>query len=401
MHALLIHQAFVAPGEPGGTRHFELARHCVEHGHRFTVVASPVSYLSGRRTATGRCNYEGVDVIRAYAPSSLHRSFLWRIIVFVVFMVSSTLAALRVKDVDVVIGTTPPIFQSLSAWFVAAIRRRPFLLEVRDLWPEFAIDMGVLTNPLLIALSRWLERFLYARASHLLVNSPAYRDYLIETGVHPTKISFIPNGVDVGMFDPANRGSAFRRQWGVEASFVVTYAGALGLANDISTLLRAAHHLRERKDIHFLLVGDGKERSRLETLSREWALDNVTFTGPLPKAQMPEVLAASDACVAILQDIPMFRTTYPNKVFDYMAAGRPIVLAIDGVIRSVVEEAGAGVFVPPGDDKALAKAITVLADDPEMARAMGERGRERVVQHFNRARQAQAFKRLLESMSDS
>lgn len=401
MDVLLIHQAFVGPGEAGGTRHYELARHCVdEHGFRFTVIASPISYLSGQ--ATGRAeveDYDGVRVLRAYTPATLHRSFAWRIIAFLNFMITSGLLALRSGPADVVMGTTPPIFQAVSAWAVAAVRRRPFLLEVRDLWPEFAIDMGILKNPILIALARRLERFLYARSTHLLVNSPAYRDYLLSKDVRSDKISFIANGVEADMFDPDPcLGQAFRRTWGLQDRFVVSYAGAMGAANDIPTLLKAARRLLGSPSIHFLLVGDGKERTKLEALKEEWKLDNVTFTGAVPKTTMPEVLAASDACVAILQDIPMFRTCYPNKVFDYMAAGRPTILAIDGVIRQAMEEAQGGIFVPPGDDEALAAAVGALAADPKRARAMGGAARTYVLQHFDRRQQAEQFATLLRGL---
>ncbi len=404
MHWLLIHQAFVSPREAGGTRHFELARYLQEQGHAMTIVASDVSYLTGEKVMShpgwvGEEVIEGIRVLRAYALPKIHRNFFWRVLAFWVFMITSAWVALRVKDVDGIMGTTPPLFQAVSAWLVATLRRKPFLLEVRDLWPEFAIDMGILTNPLLIWASRRLERFLYARADHLLVNSPAYRDYLMAHGIPAEKISFIPNGVDTAMFDPEADATELRRRWGLEGKFVVTYAGALGLANDIDTLLRAARHLQKMPQVHILLVGDGKERVRLERLARSWHLQNVTFTGAQPKAEMPQFLAASDACVAILKDIPMFRTTYPNKVFDYMAAGRPTILAIDGVIRQVVEAAQGGVFVPPGDDQALAQAIRDLAQHPDEARVMGRNARAYVQAHFERRDQAQAFQALLQSLT--
>src|SRR5262249_55244077 len=152
------------------------------------------------------------------------------------------------------------------------------------------------------------------------------------------------NGVDPTMFDPAADGRALKEEFKLTSKFVVVYAGALGMANDIGTLLNAAELLGNEPDIHFLLAGGGKERANLEAQTSQRGLRNVTFTGPLPKSRMPEVLAAADVCVATLKNIPMFTTTYPNKVFDYMAAGRPTVLGIDGVIRSVVEAAGGGIF---------------------------------------------------------
>jgi glycosyltransferase involved in cell wall biosynthesis len=406
MHALLIHQAFVSGEEAGGTRHYELGRHLVQRGHRFTIVASTISYLTGGCTVSGggmvtEQAIDGIRVRRVYMYPSLHRSFVWRVVSFLSFMVTSAWAAWRVESVNVVMGTSPPIFQAISAWLVAALRRRPFLLEIRDLWPEFAIDLGVLKNPILMALSRGLERFLYARATHLLVNSPAYRDDLVGKGIPEKKISLIPNGVDPDMFDPQADGRLVRDEFGLDGKFVVTYAGALGLANDIDTILRAAARLRDEPTIHFLLVGDGKERRQLEGQVERLSLSNVTFIGTRPKTDMPDILAASDACVATLKDIPMFRTTYPNKVFDYMAAGRPTLLAIDGVIRHVVEEAEGGVFVRPGDDAALANAIRSLSQDRQRNQAMGQAAREYVVQHFNRRQQAEQFIELLERLVES
>lgn len=394
MHVLLIHQAFVGPGEAGGTRHLELVLRAARQGHQATVIASDVSYLTGQ--PSGRPSIEslgeGVEVRRARSLGVLHRSFVWRVIAFVVFMVTSTLKALAVRRVDVVFGTTPPILQALSAWFVAAFKRVPFILEVRDLWPEFAVGMGVLKNPLLIAIARGLERFLYARATLIVVNSPAYRDYMLARGLQASKVHFVPNGVDTSMFEGERDRSASRHEWGVDDSgCVVLYAGALGKANDIGTLLDAAELLLSEPHIRFVLVGDGKDRASLQQQATARALSNVMFAGTVPKNQMPEVLAASDICLAILQDIPMFRTTYPNKVFDYMAAGRPVALAIDGVIREVIEASDGGVFVPPGDARALAETIRDLAADPGRRAAMGESGRRYVSAHFNRDDQAELF----------
>jgi glycosyltransferase involved in cell wall biosynthesis len=399
-HTVLIHQAFVGPEEAGGTRHYEFARRMVAEGHRFTIVASDLSYLTGRHIgAKGfitRESKDGIELLRAYTYKALHRSFFWRVASFLSFAITSVLAAFRAGVPDVVMGTTPPIFQAVSAYFVAFCLRRPFLLEVRDLWPAFAIDMGVLKHPLLISASRWLERFLYHRATHLLVNSPAYRDYLIDRGIPPEKVSLVANGADPEMFDPEKRGDQVRQQYGLDKKFVVSYAGALGMANDIDTMLRAAHRLLLNEGrIHFLLIGDGKERRNLEQKAQRMGLTNVTFTGAQPKERMAEFLAASDACVATLRDIPMFRTTYPNKVFDYMAAGRPTILAIDGVIRDVIEKAKGGLFVEPGNDQALAAAALQLCGDPALCARMGASARLYVSENFNRNEQAQRFCRLV------
>jgi len=401
MHILLIHQAFVTPNESGGTRHYEFARHFVEKGHKFTIIASNLSYLTGKPTTKKKSlvseqTLNSIRILRSYTFPSLHRSFVWRVISFISFMFFSIWAGVKTGPVDLVMGTSPPIFQAVSAYILAILKKRPFMLEIRDLWPEFGIDMGILTNPILIRLSRWLEAFLYARASHLVVNSPAFRDYLIIKGVPHEKITIIPNGVDPGMFSPENCGEKIREKYRLDGRFVVTYAGALGTANDIPNILNAARRLKADERIHFLLVGDGKERSNLEKMAKRMVLHNVTFTGVCTKSEMKNYLAASDAGLATLQNIPMFRTTYPNKVFDYMAAGRPTVLAIDGVIREVIEKAKGGVFVVPGNAAALADAILKLVDSPEDAWRMGENARAFVVEHFDRRKHADSFMRLLD-----
>lgn len=403
---LLIHQAFATPQQGGGTRHYELAQHLLSQQHSFAVVTSNVGYLTGARLSahSGLVTEEHVDgirILRAYTYPSLHRSFVWRVFAFFSFMFTAVIAGLRAGSVDVVMGTTPPIFQSVSAWVVAFLRGRPFLLEVRDLWPEFAVSMGVLRNPILIALSRWLEHFLYAAADHILVNSPAYRDYLMAKNVPADKVTVIPNGVTPEMFDPDGIGASMRAHWGIEGKFVAMYAGALGLANDIHTILGAAELLRENHAIQFVLVGDGKERAALEAYVARRGLTNVLFTGSQPKSVMADVLAAADVCIATLQNIPMFTTTYPNKVFDYMAAGRPTLLAIDGVIRQVVEAAEGGIFVPPGNPHALALAVLALSTNQDAVRAMGRSARRYVEAHFNRADQAQDFERLVTWMANS
>jgi len=401
MRVLLIHQAFVSPKEAGGTRHFELAKHCLVSDIDFSIVASNLSYLSGkkaieRKGIVKKQSIENIDVYRAYTYPALHKSFIWRVFSFLSFMMTAIIAALRAGSTDLVMGTSPPIFQALSAWAAAKIKRVPFLLEIRDLWPEFAIAMGVLKNPILIRLSKLLESFLYAQADHILVNSPAYREYMLQRGISPQKVTLIPNGVEAGMF--SGTGAGIRDELGLNGKFVVIYAGALGQANDIPTLIRAAEILKTNEKIHFLILGDGKERANLEILAQAYKLNNMTFTGSRPKSEMPSFLAASDACVAILQDIPMFKTTYPNKVFDYMAAGKPVVLAIDGVIREVVEAANGGIFVPPGDAKVLSDAIQKLANDPNKAERMGKDARNYVTAHFDRRMQAQRFIELITGM---
>ncbi|MBN2555521.1 MAG: glycosyltransferase family 4 protein [Anaerolineales bacterium] len=400
MHILLIHQAFAALGEPGGTRHHEIARHLRANGHDVTILASTISYLAGERLGDERIEVDdaGVVIRRCYTYSGYHRSFFHRVLGFFSFMLSSFFAALAVKKVDLVWGTSPPIFQGVTAWVIARLKRVPYLFEVRDLWPLFAIAVGVLDNPILISLSRWLERFLYSRADRVIVNSPGYLEHVRMRGAR--FVDLVPNGVEVAMFFPDERGAAFREEHHLGDGFLAFYAGAHGLSNDLDVVLEAASILRERKDIHFVLVGDGKEKRRLLKVASTRGINNVVFIPPIPKNHMPVALAAADACIAILKPIDVYKLTYPNKVFDYMAAGRPVVLAIDGVVREVVEKGQAGIYSPPGDPAALALSVSTLADDPEMRLRMGKAGRLYVMEHFDRPQLSATITVIMQKMCD-
>lgn len=402
MHILLIHQAFTALDEPGGTRHHEFARYLAAGGHRITIIASPVSYLTGKSEQASvpwgeeHDDTSGITVIRAYTYSALHRSFAHRVISFLSFMISSFFIGLKVRDIDLVWGTSPPIFQSLTALALARLRKVPFLFEVRDLWPAFAIAVGVLQNPLLISASEWLEGFLYRNADQVIVNSPGYTSHVQDRGAK--HVELIPNGVDVSMFGPHVNGKDFRRTHEFDDKYVALYAGAHGLSNDLGVVLEAANLLQKRNDIMLVLLGDGKEKPALLVRAQELVLANLKFLPPIPKTDMPDALAAADACIAILKPIPLYSTVYPNKVFDYMAASRPVVLAMRGVIQKVIEEANAGIAIPPGDPKSLADAISTLADDRQEGIAMGRRGFAYVKENFDRPVQAKKLGKVIENM---
>lgn len=399
IHILLIHQAFAALNEPGGTRHYEMARSFVRNGHRVTIITSPVSYLTGRssqersRWVTRETPEPGIEICRVYTYPALHRSFFHRLLGFFSFMFSSFIIGLGIKNVNVIWGTSPPIFQGWTAWLLSRIKHAGFLFEVRDLWPAFAIAMKVIRNPLIIRLSNWLERFLYRHADKLVVNSPGFIAHLTERGGR--NITLIPNGVDPAMFDPLDAGVDFRRQLNLEDAYIVLYSGAHGISNDLEVLLRAARLTAHDTRIVYLLVGDGKEKPVLQQLVHDWNLRNVIFIPPVPKDKMKGVLAASDVCVAILKPVELYKTTYPNKVFDYLAAARPVLCAIDGVIRQVIEDAGAGVFVPPGDANALSEAILDFSNKIEIGHEMGMKGRAYVEKHFNRSEIASQMEELL------
>ncbi len=400
MHILIIHQAFASLDEPGGTRHHEFARLLAARGHSVTVIASPVSYITGspatastsREKASG--DLQGVRILRARVYAAHHKSFVHRMLAFFSFMLSSFWIGLGLRRVDLVWGTSPPIFQGVTAWLLARLKGARFLFEVRDLWPQFAVAVGVLRNPILISASEWLERFLYRRADCVIVNSPGFLEHVRRLGAR--RVELVPNGADPAMFDSHADGADFRRRHDFGNRFVALYAGAHGLSNDLEVLLEAGRLLQDSA-IQIVLVGDGKEKPGLIAQAKLLGIKNVLFLPAVPKREMPAVLAGADAGIAILKPIEAYKTTYPNKVFDYMAAGRPVLLAIDGAIRDVVEAAQCGVFVQPGDPAALAQAARSLASDRESARRMGMNGKEYLEQNFRRDQIAEHLIEVLQS----
>lgn len=409
MHILIIHQAFASFDEPGGTRHYEFARLLAARGHKVTVIASPISYITGEKTSVSPIPYsqkiEGqkaggeVQILRAKVFTKHHKSFYHRMVAFFSFMFSSFWIGLGVKNVDLVWGTSPPIFQGVTALLLARIKGKKFLFEVRDLWPQFAIAVGVLKNPVIISLSKWLERFLYRHADQVMVNSPGFVDHVRSLGAK--EVELIPNGADPAMFNPADKGIEFRRSHGLEDKFVALYAGAHGMSNDLVVILEAAKILKDESDasnIQIVFLGDGKEKPFLQERAHVIGLKNVTFLPSVPKQEIPAVLAGADACIAILRPLDEYKTTYPNKVFDYMASGRPIVLVIDGVIRKVVEAAGCGLYTEPGNAIAIAEAIRWMANDPKKSRLMGLNGRKYVEENFNREKMADKLIILFEEL---
>jgi len=404
MHVLIVHQAFAALNEPGGTRHHELARYLTKNGHKVTIIASPVSYLTGSTPSshiplkTTEYDDDGITILRAYTYPALHRSFVHRIFSFLSFMVTSFMVAINVRGIDLVWGTSPPIFQAVTAWGISRLKRVPFLFEVRDLWPAFAVEVGVLRNPRLIRASEWLEQFLYRKADLLILNSPGFIGHVRQRGAN--RIEVVPNGADIDMFDIQDDGIEFRQfhHFGLNGKFVAMYAGAHGLSNDLNIVLDAAQLLCDQKSIEIVLLGDGKDKPSLVSRAKEMNLPNIHFIDPIPKSQMSQALASADACIAILKPLPLYATVFPNKVFDYMAAGKPVVLAIDGVIREVVETAEAGIFVAPGNAEALAKAIITLSANRELCFRMGTNGRQYLEKHFDRRDLADQLIRFMQEL---
>jgi lipopolysaccharide/colanic/teichoic acid biosynthesis glycosyltransferase len=400
---LVIHQYYLGPGEPGGSRFNELARLWREAGHDVTVIAGTFNYATGvvaagTRGWITRRTEDGISVLRCHVPSTYNRGYAGRMWAFFGFTLTATLAALRTARPDVIIATSPPLTTAVTGWLAAIRHGVPWVFEIRDLWPESAVTTGVLSERgLLTRLLYGLERFACARATKINVLTPAFALDLKRRGLAANeKICFVPNGADLDAFVPQPPDNECRRQRGWTGKFVALYAGAHGRANALMQLVDAADALLPEPDVLIVSVGDGPERGACERAARERGVTNIQFIGAVSKAQIPSVVNAADVGLAVLQNNPTFKTVYPNKVFDYMACARPVIVAIDGVARKLVcEDAEAGLYATPEDGAALAAAILRLRDDPALALRLGQNGRVWVSQNANRRSLAQRYLKVL------
>ncbi len=398
-----VSQYFVSADQPGGVRHWQHTRALARAGHRVSVVTSYVQHKErtvperyrGRRVVHE--TEDGLDVWRTYSTPGYGSDLRSRVASYGTFAWWSAVAGARAPRPDVVVASSPSLPSAAAAAAMAAGRGARFLLEVRDLWPDSAIAMGLVRDARTIALARRLEAYCYRRADRIVALTEGIREGMIDMGVSPAKITLITNGVNLEIGDS----TGVRAHVPVpDDSFVAMYVGAHGTYSSLETVLDAADHLRDVPRARVVLVGGGDRKPALVERARARGLDNVVFADPVPKREVPAWLARADVALLPYQDNPLFAGALPNKAFDYLGAGRPIVAAAPpGELTTMVARAGCGVAVPPEDGAALADAIRRLAADPEGARRMGASGRAYALEHYDRQALAARFVSVVESLA--
>lgn len=409
MNILLVHQYFLEEDGAGGARFNEMSRLWTEKGHNVTVLAGMMPDHTGRK----RREYQNkrflfkkqgsVNVYRCHVSEAYNRSFLGRSWGYFSFVFNSLWAGLfRIKGrFDLVLVTSPPIFIGITAYILSKIKKVPMIFEVRDLWPESVIDTGVIKNKLLIKLSYLLEKFLYNKARLITVLTPAFRGILIEKKmINPAKIIYIPNAADFNLsenllltFDP----QILRKQKGAMDKFVIIYVGAHGLANGLQQILDTAELLKDT-NVVFWLIGKGMKRNELMVDAFKRELNNIEFIEPVPKSEVFKYILASDMGTSVLIRNETFKTIYSNKTFDYMSCKKPVLLAIDGVSRKMIEEAQAGIFVEPENPMDFAKKIRWYLKNPELLRQQGENGYQYARKNFDRDKLSVEYMEQLETI---
>lgn len=388
----------------------ELAKHWASTGHAPTVLTGFPNHPTGRvpkewRSRFLRLRYremlDGVRVERTWLWPLPNRKAIERALNYSSFCISAALAGMLLPTPDIVIGTSPQLLVGLSAWWIARIKRVPFVFEVRDLWPESLVAVGMGdSNSLLHRTLGGIAGFLYSRANRIVVVTPAFKDHLIKYwSIAPGKISVVENGVETDLFQPSTDFGSIRKELGIEQKFLVCYVGTMGWAHGLETLIETAAQLYSQSpSVHFLLIGEGADKERIKGLARERKLANLTFLDQQPRKCIPGYISASDACLVLLRKTNVFKTVIPTKMLEFMSCERPLILAVDGQARSIVEDAQAGLFVEPEDSKAMAGAILQLAANPDLRRQLGRNGRDYIVNKFSRKQTAVAYVKVLEEV---
>ena len=396
-------------GAPAG-RAAELARHWQQAGHQVTVLTGFPNHPTGVLAPEYRSHFHrlvmqeqvsGVRVVRTWLLPLPNRKAHERMLNYSSFCVSSALTGLGLCRPDLVIASSPQLLVGLSGWWLARWKRVPFILEVRDLWPESlaAVGMGNHDSMLYRVLAR-IAGFLYENSHHVVVVTPAFKGYLTQHWHVPSeKISIVENGVETNLFSPHAVDPELRRCLGAEGKFLVSYVGTMGLAQGLATVVDSAETLQTTSpQVLFLMVGEGAEKERIRGLAKARGLKNMVFLDQQPREKIPALICASDVCLVLLKKGDVFQTVIPTKMLEFMSCARPLILGVAGQAQRILEQANAGIVIEPENSTELSRAILGFAAGADVREALGRNGRRHIIEHFSRQRTAAAYAQILEGL---
>jgi hypothetical protein len=406
MRILFYTHYFPPEGNAPASRVFEMAKQWVQAGHRVTVVTGAPNAPNGqvydgyRNRFRQRELIDGIEILRVWTYLAANKGAARRMLNYISYGVSAFLHSLFLKKPDLIIATSPQIFSGWAGLLAHKVMRRPFVLEIRDMWAESITTLTSVKQGWLIRILEAIESTLYRAASHIVTVGEGYRERLIEQGLPPDAISIFTNGVDTDFFKPRPPDDELRRQWGLEDKFICSYVGTIGLACQLDVILRAAQALKamHRDDIAFLLVGDGAVREELEAEAARLGLDSIVFTGKQPKEMMPLFHAISDCSLVHLKKTPLFTSVLPSKIFEIAYMKRPIILGVEGEAARVLEISGGGICIEPENESELLAAIDRLRAEPALAEQLGQSGHNYVAEHYDRKKVASRYLDYLEKI---
>ena len=368
--------------------------HCrawAAQGHEVTVVTSAPNHPRGkvypgyRNRLYQTERLDGVRVVRVWTLLAANEGFVRRILNYVSYLVSVIVVLPFLPRADVIVSTSPQFFCGLAGLFARLVKRAPWVLEIRDLWPESIVAVGAMRKGLTIRFLEWLEGFAYRQADAIVSVTRSFAPHIAERCGNPGKIAVLINGADLSAYTRSDNGASVRRTLGLEGKFVGAYVGTHGMAHGLSTILDAAELLKSDPRFAFLMVGDGADRERLQGERAARGLDNVLILGQRPKAEMPGLWSATDASLILLKRSDTFKKVLPSKMAEAMAMQCPIILGVEGEAREVLEDAKAGIAITPEDARQLADA---MLQTRRRSRAGGElrQGGTRIRRHLFRSR---------------
>lgn len=385
MHILYIHQHFTTNQGATGTRSYDYARYLVQRGHLVTVVSGVYALGPFAGQVSGLVDVKEVDGIRVVlinVPYANQMRMIGRVMSFVLFALLSVLTCLRQGRVDVVLATSTPLTVGIPALAMKWLRRVPYVFETRDIWPEFAISMGILTNPLVIRLASLAERVFYRNAAKVQAISPGMVEHLSRR-VPREKLTMIPTGVDLSLYDTVRPDDSLRRELGWQDRLIAVYAGAHSNANGLEYVIDAADSLRNDPRVGFLMIGEGRSKDALVMQARTRGLTNISFQPKMPKDRLVGVIADADVGMLILQAVPEFTIALPNKLFDYLAGGLAVAVNFTGDASNELSRFGAGLATDPTNPRTLADALGHWAANRDQL-AASKAGARELARYYDR-----------------
>ena len=404
MRILFLSHYFPPEVNAPATRTYEHCRQWVRDGHHVTVVTCAPNHPQGR-VYQGYSNRiyqhetrDGIGVIRVWTFVTANEGFLKRTLNYISYLCSAVIASFFLPKADVVISTSPQFFNGLAGYVVGKLKRIPWVLEIRDLWPESIVAVGAIKNPASIKILEWIEQFAYRKADRIVPVTDSFKTYMLGKGIEAGKITVVKNGADLTQYTPFDGASSIAEELGIKGKFVVSYFGTHGMAHHLETIFHAARRLSSSKDIVFLMVGDGAERQALVRMRDKMALGNVIMLEQQPKSRMREFWALSDISLVLLKKSDLFKTVIPSKIFESLAMAKPIILGVEGESADLLRAAKAGICIEPEHADDLAACVLELSRNPERCRQLGRNGRQYVMEHFDRTVLARKLAYVIEAV---
>ncbi|NDV42635.1 glycosyltransferase family 4 protein [Flagellimonas sediminis] len=375
MKILYIHQYFRTPYEPGGTRSYWISQELIKNGHE--VVMLTTNSDANQKKWVERKTIDGINVIYVKVAYENEMGILKRLVAFLSFMLYSSYLGLKVPKVDLMIATSTPLTVGFPAMVIKKLKGTPYLFEVRDLWPEVPIQMGAIKNKFLQKLTRSFEKSIYKNAKHIVALSPGMKDGVMAQGVKDEKVTMIPNMAKMDKFWPREINTSYLKKLNLrEDSFKVVYFGALGLANGIEYIMDAIVELKDDPSIDFVFIGQGKMAARIEERKNEEQLTNLHYYGSFKMEDTSEIVNLCHVSLVTFDDLPILATNSPNKLFDSLSAGKPIIVNNPGWTKDLVEKNNCGVYADCKSPSDLAAKIRFLRDNQDLRKQMGINSRK-------------------------